>query len=299
MKIGIVGAGAIGLTFAAALASTNDVLVLARRREVADAIEADGIALVSEEEVEVVPVRATLDPAAFADRDAVLVAVKAHATRRALEPLRGNLASHALVVSLQNGLDNDVAAREALPEARVVAGTTTQAAIALGPGRIRPAGDGTTTIARDIAASPTSDELGDALLTAGLDVRVVDDIRSAVWEKVIVNVAVNPLGALTGRTNGALADDPDLAALARALATEAAAVASAEGISIANPWRLIEAAVSATAANRNSMLQDLDAGRPTEIDAIGAAIVRRADAHGIAVPLTKAIVQLIRARERA
>lgn len=299
MKIGIVGAGAIGLSFAAALALTNDVVVLARRREVAAAIERDGIALASEEEIEVVPVRATLDPAAFADRDAVLVAVKAHATRGALEPLRGHLPSHALVVSLQNGLDNDLAAREALPETRVVAGTTTQAAIARGPGRVQPSGDGITTIARDLAASPTSDELAAALLTAGLEVRVVDDIRPAIWEKLIVNAAINPLGALTRRTNGALVEDPDLAALGRALAGEAAAVAAAEGVPVSDPWRLVEAAVSTTAANRNSMLQDLDAGRRTEIDAIAGAIVRHADAHGIAVPLTKAIVQLIRARERA
>jgi 2-dehydropantoate 2-reductase len=299
MKIGIVGAGAIGLTFAAALAPANDVVVLARRAEVAAAIERDGIALCFAAETAFVPVNTTLDPAALRDRDAVLIAVKAHQTRRALEPLRGILAPHALVVSLQNGLDNDRAARETLPAARVVAATTMRAAIVLGPGRVRPIGNGTTTIARDGAASPTSDDLSATFQAAGLDARVVDDIRPAVWEKLIVNAAINPLGALTGRTNAALTDDPDLAALGRALAAEAAAVASAEGVTIADPWGLVEAAVSATAANRNSMLQDLEAGRPTEIDAIGAAIVRHADAHAIAVPLTKAIVQLIRARERA
>jgi 2-dehydropantoate 2-reductase len=299
VKIGVVGAGAIGLSFAAALAPANDVVVLARRAEVAAAIERDGIALSFPEGTAFVPVRATLDPAALRDRDAVLIAAKTHQTRAALEPLRGNLAPHALIVSLQNGLDNDRAARETLPGARVVAATTTRAAIALRPGRVRPAGEGMTSIARDRDASPTSDDLAATLARAGLGVRVVDDIRPAMWEKLIVNAAVNPLGALTGRTNGALTEDPDLAALGRALAAEAAAVANAEGVAISDPWRLVQAAVSATAANRNSMLQDLDAGRPTEIDAIGAAIVRRADAHGIAVPLTKAIVQLVRARERA
>lgn len=299
MKIGIVGAGAIGLSFAAALALTNDVLVLARRHDVAAAIERDGIALAEDEETEFVPVHATADPEAFADRNAILIAVKAHATHDALEPLRDKLAPGALVVSLQNGLDNDLVARHVLPAARVVAATTTRAAILLRRGRIRVTGRGTTTLGRDDAGSPTSDELAAALSGAGLDVHVVDDVRSAIWRKLIVNAAINPLGALSRRRNAAIVDDPDLAAVGRALAAEAAAVAQAEGIAIADPWALVEAAARATAANRNSMLQDLDAGRRTEIDAIGAAIARRADEHGIAVPLTKAIVHLIRARERA
>lgn len=299
MKIGIVGGGAIGLTFAAALVAVHDVVVLVRRREVADALTRDGIALTGDDETTHVPVRATLDAAAFADRDAVIVAVKAYATSDALAPLRAVLPPHALVVSVQNGLDNDAAAREALPAARVVAGSTTQGAVALGPGRVRPTGRGTTTFGRDDAAHPSSDALAAAFTAAGLDARVVDEIAPVLWRKLVVNAAINPLGALTGRLNGAVTTDPDLAPLARTLAAEAAAVAAAEGVPIGDPWSVVEGAARATAANRNSMLQDLDAGRPTEIDAIAGAVVRRAAAHGIAVPLTATVAHLLAARERA
>jgi 2-dehydropantoate 2-reductase len=93
--------------------------------------------------------------------------------------------------------------------------------------------------------------------------------------------------------------DADLVPLARALVAEGAAVAAAEGVDPGDPWTALEAAASATTANRNSMLQDLDAGRPTEIDAISGAIVRRAHAHEIPVPLTETVLRLVRARERA
>ena len=299
MKIGIAGAGAIGLTFAAALARSHDVLVLTRRASVAELLVRDGVAVTRGDQTEHVPLRATVDSRAFADRDAVVVAVKAFATGDALAPLRGVLRAHALVASVQNGIDFATAAREALPDARVVAGSTTQGAIRLGDGRIRVVNRGTTTFGRSDSGSPSSEDLAAAFVAAGLDARVADDIEAVLWRKLILNAAVNPSCALTGRTNGAVATDPDLETVARALAREAAAVARAEGVDAGDPWPAIKAAVTSSAANRNSMLQDLDAGRPTEIDAISGAIVRRARAHGIAVPLTETVLRLVRARERS
>jgi 2-dehydropantoate 2-reductase len=299
MRIGILGGGALGLTFAAALASAHDVVVLVRRRELAERIVGDGIALVDAGETEHVRVEASVEPRALADREALIVAVKAYATRTALAPLRDLVRAETLIVSVQNGLDFEHEAREALPTARLAAGSTTQGAILLGPGRIRAIGSGTTTIAREDRAHPTSDELAAAFADAGVTANVVDDIRPVLWRKLIVNAAINPLGALAARPNGAVASDPDLAALARDLTTEAAAVAAAEGVAVDDPWMLVEGAARATAANRNSMLQDLDAGRPTENEAIGGALLRRAAAHGLSVPTTAAITALVRARERA
>jgi 2-dehydropantoate 2-reductase len=93
--------------------------------------------------------------------------------------------------------------------------------------------------------------------------------------------------------------DPDLEALARALAGEAAAVAQAEAIDVGDPWAAVEAAARASAANRNSMLQDLEAGRRTEIEAISGEIARRAATHGIAVPVTETVLRLVRGCERS
>jgi 2-dehydropantoate 2-reductase len=277
----------------------HDVVVLARRNAVAATIARDGVEVDDAGGVQRVAVRATTDPAEFADRDAVIVAVKSYATADALAPLRGVLPPHALVATVQNGIDNAGAVRETLPGARTIAGSTTQGVVLLGDGRVRTVNRGTTTFARDDATAPTSDDLAAAFLAAGLDARVADDVGLLLWRKLVIVAAINPLGALTGSTNGAVASDPDLVPLARALAAEAAAVARAEGVDPGDAWAAVEAAAQATAANRNSMLQDLDAGRPTEIDAISGAILRRARTHGIAVPMTETILRLVRARERS
>ena len=298
MKIGVIGAGALGLTFAARLAAVHDVLVLARRSETAEHIVRDGIAVESDDGVEFVRTGASADPHALRDRDAVIVAVKAHSTRDALEPLRGVLAPRALVASIQNGIDNVATAREVLPEVRIVAGSTTQGAIRLGEANVHPVNRGSTIFARDESAYPTTDDLVTAFTAAGLDARVADDVDQLLWRKLIVNAAINPLGALTGATNGQVVADSNLVVLAQVLAIEAATVAAAEGVQVWEPWEAVEAAARETASNRNSMLQDLDAGRPTEIDAISGAIVRRAGAHGLAVPLTETVLRLVRARER-
>jgi 2-dehydropantoate 2-reductase len=299
VNIGIVGAGAIGLVFAATLAQTHDVVVLTRRATLAERIANDGIVLVHDDGVETVRVAATVDAQRFIDREAVIVAVKAYATFEALQPLRDVLPAEALVASVQNGIDFEQTARRALPKARIVAGSTTQGAISLGDGRVRAAGAGPTIFASDTSAMPTSDDLAAAFRSAGLDARVVDDIAPVLWRKLIINAAINPLGALTARPNGGVVADPDLRDLARLAAQEAAAVAAAEGIAIDDAWGAVEAAARTTAANRNSMLQDLDAGRPTEIDAISGAITQRAQAHGLTVPLTATLLRLVRARERA
>jgi 2-dehydropantoate 2-reductase len=298
VKIGIVGGGALGLTFAAALASAHDVRVLVRRQKLAEQIAREGIALEDGDETEHVPVEASTDPQAMADREALIVAVKAYGTTEALASLRDVLSEGTLVASVQNGLDFVTDARAALPAARLVAGTTQQGAIALGPAHVRPIGRAATIFARDDARHPTTDELADAFREAGLRAIVVDEIAPVLWRKLVINAAINPLGALTGRPNGAIASDPDLIPLARALATEAAAVAAAEGVTIEDPWVLVEGAARATAANRNSMLQDVEAHRPTEIEAIGGAVLRRAEALGIPVTTTATIVALVRARDR-
>jgi 2-dehydropantoate 2-reductase len=298
VRIGIIGAGAIGLSFAAALGTLHDVVVYVRRAEVAERLCRDGIGLAQGDEVEYVPAVASADPSSMADREAIVVAVKAFATGDALAPLRGILAPNALVASVQNGIDNVGDARAALPGHRIIGGSTMYGAIRLRDGVVRPVVNAATIFARDDATAPTSGDLAAAFDAAGLAASVVDDIAPVLWRKLIVNAVINPLGALARRPNGAIATDPDLAALGELLAREAGAVASAAGIAVGDPWPIAEAAAHATAPNRNSMLQDLDAGRPTEIDAISGAIVRHAERHGIAVPLTETMLRLVRARQR-
>jgi 2-dehydropantoate 2-reductase len=325
LRIGVVGAGALGLTFAAGLSAAHEVVVLTRRDDAAEVLARDGIAVEDARgTARVAQIAASTEPGALAACDAVLVAVKAYATADALAPLRGVLDARTLIATLQNGLGNAARIHAALPAARVVVGVTNQGAIRLGDARVRAVNRGTTTFARrpagehpdtgtveDAAASGATPDLGTpetvaldgddlaaAWRAADLDAEAVDDIAPLVWRKLVANAAINPLGALAARPNGAILDDPDLAALARLLAAEAASVAGSAGIALGDPWEAVEAAARPTAANRNSMLQDLEAGRPTEIDAIAGAIVRRAAESGIAVPLTETMLRLVRARER-
>ncbi|HEY4442250.1 MAG TPA: 2-dehydropantoate 2-reductase, partial [Candidatus Elarobacter sp.] len=248
--------------------------------------------------VEYVPAVATADPGAFADREVVLVAVKAFATGPALAPLRGVLAAETLVASVQNGIDNVDEARAVLPGHRVIGGSTMFGAIKLRDGVVRPVVNAPTIFERDSSATPTSDDLAAAFEAAGLAASVVDEIAPVLWRKLIVNAVINPLGALSRRPNGAIASDPDLAMLGEQLAREAGAVAAAAGIALDDPWPIAQAASRATAPNRNSMLQDLEAGRQTEIEAICGAVVRHADRLGVDVPLTRTMLQLVRARQR-
>jgi 2-dehydropantoate 2-reductase len=299
VKIGVVGAGAIGLTLAAGLSRANDVLVLAHRPEAAELLNESGIVVEREGAAQTVRIRASVDPLDQAGREAVILAVKSPATADALLPLRGVLGADALIASVQNGIGNVAAARTALPTARIVAGSTTQGATRLGDNRVRQVNDGTTTFGNDTAGSPSSADLAAAFAEAGLDARVADDIETVLWRKLVANAAINTPCALSRRTNGAVLDDPDLRAVAAALAEETAAVARAEGIDVTDGWAVAEAAARASAANRNSMLQDLDAGRPTEIETIAGVVVSRAAFRGLAVPATTLMLHLVRARQRA
>ncbi len=299
MKFGIVGGGALGLVFAAALTPHHDVTLLVRRSDVAENLRRDGIAAERDGVVTTTPVHATTAATDLAACDVVLVAVKAGATHDALAPLASVLRAGALVVSLQNGIDHVDVARAVLPGARVVAGPTMQGATLIDTRSVRFAGSGETVIARDGLSDPRADDVVAAFLTAGLRARAVDDATAILWDKLVRNCAINPLAALVGRTNGAVASDPELIGVARQLAAEAAAVALAEGVDVGDPWTLVEAAAKATAANRSSMLQDIEAGRTTEIDAISGAVLRRAERRGIPVPATAMIVALVHAKERA
>jgi len=303
-----VGAGALGLTFAVSLARAHDVVVLARRAGVAARIARDGIRVEDDggDAMREVAVTATIDPRGLCDRDACIVAVKAYDTARAVAPLRDVLPAGTLVATVQNGIDNGAAIASALPGAVVVEAVTNQGAILVSDGCVRPVNRGTTVFgrrsrfgSRGVAGPAPGDRFAAAFQEAGLDARAADDITPLLWRKLVANAAVNPLGALTRRENGAVLADPDLRPLARQLAAEAATIAHAEGVDVGDSWEAVEAAARPTAANRNSMLQDVEAGRPTEIDAIGGAIVRLARAHGIDVPLTEAVTRLVRARERA
>src|SRR5665213_3164379 len=262
MRIGIVGMGALGTVFAEALRPVASLRIAER----------DGVQAL-----------------ALADVDVVLVLVKTYDTIAALQPLRGVLRAGVPIVSLQNGLEQIAQITRALGSSHAIAlAPTTEAAYRDDAGAPRRVGLGTTTLgwAAEYAGEFDLAELVALLATAGLAAREASPIEPHVWAKAVVNAALNPITALAGKPNGYVADNHAAGALAVALAREAAAVARAEGITLPfdDPGEYVLAIARATAPNRSSMLQDIECKRPTEIDAITGAIVRRGRACGVSTP---------------
>jgi len=261
VRVGIVGAGALGTVFAEALAPVVPVEIL-RRGD---------------------------DPRRFADVDWVLIAVKTYDTLAALRPLRAVLRPDAAVVSLQNGLLQVAQIESALGAGRIIVlAPTTEGAMRDPAGVARRRGTGSTVVGIPAGRLGTDrvDALADLLGAAGLAAAVAAPIEPHLWAKLVVNAAINPVTALARRSNAHVLDDPDARNRAAALAREAAAVAAAAGIALpySDPVARVLDVARATSANRSSMLQDLERGGPTEIEAINGEIVRLGRLFGVATP---------------
>jgi len=249
---------------------------------------------------EQLPILATHDPAVVRDAETVIVLVKSVDTVAAMGAIRPHVRADLVVLTLQNGLGNAQKIRSALgQEPRVLIGVTSQAATRIGPGAVRHTGEGPTLIGvRDEADASTAAEFARILADAGFPAAAVPDIDRWVWRKLAVNAAINGLTALGSFSNGMIATDDAMLDAAEIIAEEAASVARANGIELGGLRHAIIETATATADNRSSMLQDFDAGRPTEIDAIHGAVIAAGEESGIATPATWVVAALIRAKEK-
>jgi 2-dehydropantoate 2-reductase len=291
----IVGTGALATFFGARLAQAgHQITMLGTWQEGLKMLREHGARLVdaggNEHQFEV---QAIDDPRECNGIKYALVLVKAWQTERAAEQLKECLTEDGLAVTLQNGLGNRETLARRLGPDRVALGTTTTGATLLGPGLVRAGGEGNISIERH----PVLGRLEAALRAAQFNVNIVDDAQSLVWGKLVINAAINPLTALLRVPNGELLERPFARELMRTLASEAAQVAAAEGISLpfSDPMTAVEEVALKTAANRSSMLQDVLRGAPTEIDAICGAVVRVAQKHDLPVPVNLTCWKLVKA----
>ncbi|HLN61659.1 MAG TPA: 2-dehydropantoate 2-reductase, partial [Symbiobacteriaceae bacterium] len=201
----------------------------------------------------------------------------------------------------RTGLGNAEALAGVLGPDRVLAGTTAQGATLLGPGRVAHGGNGPTRIAPWTpggAAALEVERVAALFNRAGLAASTAADARPLLWAKLAVNCAINPLTAILRVTNGQLLERPDARRLMEAAAREAGAVAAACGVRLREePVAQAIAVAGATAANRSSMLQDVERGRRTEIDAISGAVARLGAEHGVGAPVNATLAELVRALE--
>jgi len=239
-----------------------------------------------------VPVRLAPD----APPDLVILATKAHQAGRAAAAA-ATWIGRAPLITLQNGLGVTEEVAAALPRTGVVTGVTYQAANVVAEGEVHHAANILTHLGYlGRPADAVAEAVAGLFARAGLPARVEADMTGVVWWKLLINAAINPVAALAGVCNGEVARRPTLAALVSALADEGQAVARAEGVPLPGEDAAAAAleTAQATAANRCSMLQDLDAGRPTEVEYLNGAIVRRAEARGLSVPTNRAAAALVR-----
>jgi 2-dehydropantoate 2-reductase len=276
--LAIIGAGALGLHFAARLAGRGPVAVVARSEARAAALRAGvtvGNALFRPD---------AFGPATLPEADWVIVLVKAGDTAAAA---RTALAMQPRgVLSLQNGLVGDVL-REVCGSLPAGQGVTTEGAFRDGD-RVLPSGAG------DTLLPPGFGAVADLLAAAGFRAGVEPDIAAARLAKLLVNVAINPLAAIFRVPNGALLAPPHRVLL-DALVTEAWPVLRAAGLLLdeVSARERVIAVATATAANRASMLQDVLAGRRTEIDAITGALLAMAEGQGVELPTHRAVFTLV------
>jgi 2-dehydropantoate 2-reductase len=301
-RIGVVGPGALGCLFAGLLAlDGHDVRLLGRRREQTDAIDRNGIVVERDGQERRASVRAGTDPSTLGPVDLAIVLVKATDTATAAPSLPAFLTAGAPAVSLQNGLGNVEALTIVLGVGRVLGGISSQGATLLGDGHIRHAGFGPTSLAEASGVlTPRAEMVATVLDRAGLVASAYPDAAPLIWGKLIANAAINPLGALLRCRNGQTVERPAARELFYGLAREAGAVAVKLGVVLPfdDPAAHAESVARVTANNCNSMLQDIEAGRRTEIEAINGAVVRLGQEHGVPTPLNATVTQMIRALEQ-
>jgi 2-dehydropantoate 2-reductase len=302
MRVLILGAGALGSLVGARLSHTDaETVLLSTNAEHMRTIRNEGLLV---EELDGTISRHALQccdaPSQVAAvPDLVIVLVKSHATEAAVKSVEGFRRDSTVFLTLQNGMGNWERIAGVVGEGSVLAGTTAQGATLVAPGRIRHGGAGATHIGEvHGAASKRVARVVDLFRRAGLDAHSSDHVEQLLWEKLIVNVGINAITALTGGRNGVVADFEAARDVSMEAVAEALAVAEAKGATVSSGMaERVLAIARATSVNRSSMGQDVDRCRKTEIDAINGAVVRFAEEAGVDVPVNRTLTRLVRTLE--
>jgi 2-dehydropantoate 2-reductase len=299
VKIAVIGPGAVGCLLAVSFAEAGeDVHLVDYRPERAALLRERGIRLKTPGGVSrLIPVPFWL-PGEVGPCNLAVMAVKAHQTRDAAQSLPLLLAPGGVALSLQNGLGNlEEMARVVGPE-RLLAGITFLGVTRQEEGQILFAGQGEVIIGAppgSTVSAPEIEEVAALFQRAGFKSRITADIQTLLWEKLMINAGINPLTALLRAPNGALPELPEAWPLAVAAAAEVQAVARAQGLTVSgDPEERLARVCRATAKNRSSMLQDVLAGRPTEIESLNAQVAARGQALGVPTPINDLLTRLIR-----
>ena len=319
MRICIFGAGAIGGYMGAKLAQAGAEVSLVARGPHLAAMQADGLRLIEEGTETVVPVRASSDAAELGEQDYVIVTLKAHSVPGVVDAMSPLIGAETCVVSGVNGVpwwyfhkhggDLEGTRLETVDPGgrqwdgfgpdRVLGCVVYPAAEVIRPGVVRHVEGNRFSLGEpDGSKSERAQALSKALTAAGLKAPVRPRLRDEIWVKLWGNLSFNPISALTHATLDVLCTDPGTRAVAKAMMLEAQEIAERLGVKFPiDVERRIDGG-AAVGAHRTSMLQDLDAGRPMEIDALVASVQELGRLTGVATPAIDTVLALVALRGR-
>ncbi|MCH9675073.1 MAG: ketopantoate reductase family protein [Gammaproteobacteria bacterium] len=299
MKITVIGAGAMGGTYGGLLARAgHEVALVDTWAEHVQAINADGLRVSGACGEHVIPIEAMTEPRAEW-ADLAIFFVDTNANREAAPSVPQALNKDGFAITFQNGIGNVEALQSVLSAERVLGGSSMCSAASVGPGHVNLTHMGTTSLGEVHATtSARADGLADALTEAGLPAEVKPDIMAEVWQKFILNVAINAICATSGLRPAEVARLKELDQFQDRIIDEALAVTAAKGVQLPNPNLREVIKGQGVKLNRPSMLQHVEAGRQTEIDAINGALIREAKALGVPTPYNEALTALLKGREQ-
>lgn len=301
--VAVVGAGALGCYFGGVLARAGARVTLIGRRAHVEAITRDGLGFESLGRQEFIPVAASENIAAVAGARLILLCVKSNDTDAAAHAMAEYLAPDAVVLSLQNGVNNVERIRLHLKQ-QVIPALVYAAAQMSGPGRVRHTGGGDLVIGLlgapgDGTTAPSVKALATFLTGAGIPVRVSDHIEVELWSKLVLNCAYNAISALCGAQYGTMVANPEIRAVMLAAVDEVVRVAAAKGIRL--PEDMADTTIrlaEVMPVTISSTAQDIRNGKRTEIDHLNGYVMREGEALGIATPVNRTLNALTKLLEQ-
>jgi 2-dehydropantoate 2-reductase len=302
MKITIVGPGATGCLIASLLTkyTKEEIWLLDKNKERAQRLSQNGISVEGISGKWNIKVRVTTEAKEIGIVDLIIIATKSYDTKSAILLAKPIITEKTAVLTLQNGLGNIEIISEAIGQHNIIGGTTNLGATLINDTSIRHAGIGETVIGKiDGSTSPVLREIRELFNQAKLETKISREIKGILWSKLIINVGINALSALTRLHNGRLIEFEGTRRILRDAVTEAVKIAKRKRIKLIydDPLAKVEAVCEATAGNISSMLQDVLRKKRTEIDYINGVIVRLGQELGIPVPVNAMLVDLVKTLE--
>jgi 2-dehydropantoate 2-reductase len=293
MKTAVIGAGAVGCYYGGMLARAGHDVTLIGRPQHVDAINTAGLRLETQTFDEQVAVQASTQASAVKNAKLVLFCVKSTDTESTAIEMKPHLDADALILSLQNGVENAERLRTLVPQETAAAVVYVASEMA-GPGHVRHNGRGELVI----EPSRASDEIARMLAAAGVPTEISGNVRGALWSKLILNCAYNALSAISQMPYGQLVQGEGVRAVMADVVAECLAVAKADGVTIPGD---VDAAVRRIAETMpqqySSTAQDLARGKRSEIDHLNGLIVRRGEALAVPTPANRVLHTLVKLLE--